>query len=206
MFKLLKKMIHPISFYLSLWCLVGVFGDADEVKSVSEIEGESVTLNPDVTEIQIDDQIRWSFGHKDILIAQINRQSNKTTFYDGSVDGRFRDRLKVDHQTGSLTITNTRTTDSGLYQVKTTRSETPLNIFYLIVCESRCCGFTEGVIRLALSSLVAVAMVVVLVYDIRTKSLPQKKKSVQNAETNTDQSDEDDLESLPGCIKSQETN
>ncbi|XP_067271631.1 uncharacterized protein [Pseudorasbora parva] len=180
MFKLLKKMIHPISFYLSLWCLVGVFGDADEVKSVSEIEGESVTLNPDVTEIQIDDQIR--------------------------VDGRFRDRLKVDHQTGSLTITNTRTTDSGLYQVKTTRSETPLNIFYLIVCESRCCGFTEGVIRLALSSLVAVAMVVVLVYDIRTKSLPQKKKSVQNAETNTDQSDEDDLESLPGCIKSQETN
>ncbi|KAG1928776.1 hypothetical protein F2P79_023432 [Pimephales promelas] len=168
---------------------LGVFGSADEVKSVSVMEGESVILKPNVTNIKKDDQIRWNFGHKDILIAQINRQNNEPKFYNGSADGRFIGRLKLD-QTGSLTITDIRTTDSGLYQVKTTRSETPLNIFNLIVCESRCCSFTEAVIRLALSSLVGVALMVVLVYEFRTRNLP-RKKTVRIAATNTDQPNED---------------
>ncbi|XP_077081810.1 uncharacterized protein LOC143735492 [Siphateles boraxobius] len=156
-------MIHLIFLHLCLWCLVGVFGVADEVKSV--MEGESVILQPNFTNIQEDDQISWNFGHKDILIAQINKQNNVPTYYNGSADGRFRGRLKLD-QTGSLTITNTITTDSGLYQVKTTRSETPLNIFNLIVCGSRCCSFNDAVIRSALSSLVGVAVMVVLVYEL----------------------------------------
>ncbi|KAK7136728.1 hypothetical protein R3I93_016932 [Phoxinus phoxinus] len=187
-------MIRPIFLQLCLWCLVGVFAVADEVKSVSAMEGESVTLQPNVTNIQKDDQIRWNFGHKDILIAQINRQNNESTFYNGSADGRFRGRLGLD-QTGSLTITNIKTTDSGLYQVKTTRSETPLKIFNLIVCENRCCSFTEAVIRLALSSLVGVVAVVVLVYEFRTRNLP-RKKTLKNAATNTDQPDEDAIECL----------
>ncbi|XDV23427.1 hypothetical protein PO909_028005 [Leuciscus waleckii] len=158
------------------------------------MEGESVTIQPNVTKIQKDDQIRWNFGHKDILIAQINRQDNNPIFYNESADGRFRGRLELD-QNGSLTITNIRTTDSGLYQVKTTKSETPLNIFNLIVCESRCCGFTEAVIRLALSSLVGVAAVGVLIYEYRTRNLP-RLKTVKNAATNTDRPDEDVRECL----------
>ncbi len=45
------------------------------------------------------------------LIARINGRTSKT--FHGP-DERFRDRLKLDNQTGSLTITDTRTTDYGL--------------------------------------------------------------------------------------------
>ncbi len=111
-------------------CPSGVFG-ADEMKSVSVMEGDSVTLHTNDTDIQRKDQIMWRFGHN-ILIAKINRQNNDSRFYGDNADGRFRDRLKLD-QTGSLIITNTRTTDSGLYRVTSSRTETPLNTFSLTV-------------------------------------------------------------------------
>ncbi|KAK7136759.1 hypothetical protein R3I93_016959 [Phoxinus phoxinus] len=94
-----------------IWHLVGVFGYTDAVKSVSVMEGESVTLNPELTDIQRDKEILWRFG--DSRIARVIRNIPR---YD--VDERFRDRLKLD-QTGSLTISDIRTTDSGLYQLRT---------------------------------------------------------------------------------------
>uniref|UniRef100_A0A8C1V745 Immunoglobulin domain-containing protein n=1 Tax=Cyprinus carpio TaxID=7962 RepID=A0A8C1V745_CYPCA len=97
----------------------GVFGDTDTVKSVSVKEGDSVTLQINVTEIQTDDKIEWKFGTERNLVAKINGKTSK--IFDGP-DGRFRDRLKLDHQTGSLIITDTRTTDSGLYEVKISSS------------------------------------------------------------------------------------
>jgi len=97
-----------------------VFG-VDAVKSVSVTEGESVTLNTD-TEIQADELILWRTGHNNSLIAKIKEKKDKTDYLE-----RFRDRLTLDEKTGSLTITNTRTTDSGLYKVM------PLNIFNLTV-------------------------------------------------------------------------
>ncbi|XP_058617831.1 uncharacterized protein LOC131531221 [Onychostoma macrolepis] len=90
--------------------LGGVFGV--DVKSV--MEGDSVTLQTGVTEIQRVDLITWIFGAESTRIAQINRLVNKVSYYDGP-DGRFEDRLKVDHQTGSLTIRNIRTEHAGLY-------------------------------------------------------------------------------------------
>uniref|UniRef100_A0A8C1P0P7 SLAM family member 9-like n=1 Tax=Cyprinus carpio TaxID=7962 RepID=A0A8C1P0P7_CYPCA len=113
--------------FFCLWSLPGVFG-VDAVQSVSVTEGESVTLN--VTDIQINDEIEWRFGQ--ILIAEINKKNYKSTFYDDNADGRFRDRLKLD-QTGSLIITNTRTTDSGLYIVYSSTRNTLLNTFNLTV-------------------------------------------------------------------------
>ncbi|KAL1252063.1 hypothetical protein QQF64_019859, partial [Cirrhinus molitorella] len=95
----------------------GVFADPDAVKSVSVMEGDSVTLESGVTEIQTDDLIAWTFRHPETRIAQINKEAGSFNTYNNVLDGRFRDRLKLDHQTGSLTITNTRTTDSGLYQI-----------------------------------------------------------------------------------------
>uniref|UniRef100_A0A8C1PTJ1 Immunoglobulin domain-containing protein n=1 Tax=Cyprinus carpio TaxID=7962 RepID=A0A8C1PTJ1_CYPCA len=87
----------------------------DAVKSVSVTKGGTVTLQINVTEIQKDDLIQWIFG--DIKLAEINKTEQQFYTYDGP-DGRFRDRLKLDHQTGSLNITDTRTTDSGLYEAK----------------------------------------------------------------------------------------
>ncbi|XP_050950421.1 SLAM family member 8-like [Labeo rohita] len=107
---------------LCSWSLAGVFSE-----SVSVMEGESLTLNAGVTEMQRDDLILWTFGP--LLIAKINGKDNKREFYDE----RFRDRLKLNHQTGSLTITNTRTTDSGLYTVTSSKIEMPLNTFNITV-------------------------------------------------------------------------
>uniref|UniRef100_A0A8C1VB89 Ig-like domain-containing protein n=1 Tax=Cyprinus carpio TaxID=7962 RepID=A0A8C1VB89_CYPCA len=109
-------------------CCSGVFGD--EVKSVSSVmEGDSVTLNPDLTEVQRMDLIMWKFGPEDIIIAQIHKK--KSRVYDNNAAGRFRGRLKLD-QTGSLIITNTTITDSELYKVYI-KTDTPFNTFNLTV-------------------------------------------------------------------------
>ncbi|XP_067218578.1 SLAM family member 5-like [Chanodichthys erythropterus] len=260
-----------ILIFLCSWSRAGVFG----VELKMEVtEGESVTLNPDPTELQRNDLILWKFGDNNILIAQINRQNNKIRLFNNSAEGRFIDRLKLDLQTGSLTIINSRSTDSGLYKISSSRRET-INMFNLtvyarlpvpvisrdcsssssssscsLVCSSavnvshvtlswyrgnhslssisvsdlsvsvslpleveyqdrntyscvlnnpirnqtqhlnitqlchtcadriHCCGFSEAVIRLALSAVVGVATVAVLVYENRCGSL-QQKESVQ---------------------------
>ncbi len=83
----------------------------DTVKSVSVKEGDSVTLKIKVTETQTGDKIEWKFVTNRNLIAKINGRTSM--IFDGP-DERFRDRLKLDNQTGSLTITDTRITHSGL--------------------------------------------------------------------------------------------
>nr|XP_055074557.1 uncharacterized protein LOC129454092 [Misgurnus anguillicaudatus] len=99
--------------FIFLFILHGMFGvDGVEVKSVSVMEGDSVTLQTNITEILRNDQILWMFGPKETRIAEIYKEiidmheSNKT----------FGDRLKLDSQTGSLTITNITITNSGLYK------------------------------------------------------------------------------------------
>ncbi|XP_042604929.1 uncharacterized protein LOC109074518 [Cyprinus carpio] len=91
---------------------------AVEVKLVSVLKGDSVTLHTDLTEVHEDDVIQWRHG--DTCVAEINKTC------DGP-DGRFRDRLKLDHQTGSLNITNITTADSGLYEVKISSSRRTIN-------------------------------------------------------------------------------
>ncbi|XDV23412.1 hypothetical protein PO909_027991 [Leuciscus waleckii] len=203
------------------------------------MEGDPVTLNIDLTRIQSFDQIMLKFGLDDVLIAAMKRGENQITLIHSSINERFRDRLKLDEKTGSLTITNTRTTDSGLYKVTSKilnyfsifSAHLPVPIIIIdcpsssssgssvskcsLVCsvlnvshclddsyscvvnnpisnqtqhldisglcpthseDCRCCGFTEAVIRLALSALVGVATVAVLVYEFRSRSLQQKKR------------------------------
>ncbi len=88
------------------------------VVMISVMEGQSVTLYPD-TEVQKDDLILWMFGDENNLIAQMTGKTRET--YEGT-DGIFRDRLKLDKRTGSLTIRNMRTELSGLYKLQTSSS------------------------------------------------------------------------------------
>ncbi|XP_073700169.1 uncharacterized protein [Garra rufa] len=123
-------MVHAFVLFTLCLCLVGVFGvDTGEMQTVSVIKGDSVTLNTDVPEVQKYLLIQWMFGST--RIAEINRLTQTNSTYDGA-DGGFRDRLKLD-QTGSLTITNTRTTDSGVYQLNIVRQETSYISFNLTV-------------------------------------------------------------------------
>ncbi len=85
------------------------------------MEGESVTLNTDLTEIHEGDDILWKYGAEKPLIAKIKRAYGIFSTFDVP-DGRFRDRLKLDDQTGSLTITNITTEHAGLFKVKIRRA------------------------------------------------------------------------------------
>uniref|UniRef100_A0A671SCM0 Ig-like domain-containing protein n=1 Tax=Sinocyclocheilus anshuiensis TaxID=1608454 RepID=A0A671SCM0_9TELE len=99
-------------------CSLGVSGsETNEIQSVSVMEGDSVILNTVVTEIHEDDDILWRFRDEMSLIAKINRQTKISSIFNGS-DGRFRDRLRLDDQTGSLTITNITTEHAGLYELE----------------------------------------------------------------------------------------
>uniref|UniRef100_A0A8C1T8B5 Immunoglobulin subtype domain-containing protein n=1 Tax=Cyprinus carpio TaxID=7962 RepID=A0A8C1T8B5_CYPCA len=97
----------------------GMFCHADAVKSVSVLEGDPVFLSTDVSK-QHHEPMRWYFN--DSLIALIIGHLNTSCLYDGE-DGRFRDRLKVDYETGSLNITNITTEHAGRYEAELIRSE-----------------------------------------------------------------------------------
>ncbi|KAI2644833.1 Transmembrane and immunoglobulin domain-containing protein 1 [Labeo rohita] len=104
-------MVHMFVLFC-LWLLV------DAVKSVSVLEGDSVTINTGLTERIYDDLILWRFGTENTLIAEMIVMADSMTEYNDDLDGRFRDKLKLD-ETGSLTITNITTEHTGLYQLQT---------------------------------------------------------------------------------------
>ncbi|XDV24137.1 hypothetical protein PO909_028426 [Leuciscus waleckii] len=130
------------------------------------MEGDSVILNSDLTEMMDDDLILWRFGNT--LIVQINVLAGSMTLYEDVLDGRFRDRLKLDDQTGSLTITNTTTEHAGVYKLQT---NSVIKSFSLTVHVHICgCDSVEAVLRLVVTALMGVASaaaVVLLVNDVR---------------------------------------
>ncbi len=100
------------------------------MKSVSVLEGDSVTLNSGLTEIRDDDVILWRFV--DALIAGIIKVANIFSVYDD--DGKFSNRLKLDHETGSLTMTDIKITHAGLYKLQTNSVN---KSFILTVCDGK---------------------------------------------------------------------
>ncbi len=119
------QFFHAVEFvcYWFLFQLLVCVSDVsaaewDEMKRKSMKEGESVILYTVVIK-NPNDLIMWYFNNT--RIAEITGDQSEICT-DDQCKERFRDRLKLDHQTGSLTIMNTRTTDSGLYQLQITSS------------------------------------------------------------------------------------
>ncbi|XP_056304441.1 uncharacterized protein LOC130216571 [Danio aesculapii] len=94
--------------------LKGVFGN---IKSVND--GDSVTLQSALTDVQKYERVLWTFGPDSTRIAQINNAINKISVYNEVLDGKFRGKLSLDPLTGSLTIANATSQHAGLYELNT---------------------------------------------------------------------------------------
>ncbi|XP_043078736.1 uncharacterized protein LOC122327436 isoform X1 [Puntigrus tetrazona] len=101
-------------FGICVWLLF-VSGASAVVQSVLATEGDSVTLHTDVERI-LQDRMTWFFEEN--RLALINGEGHKVCA-DDECKERFIDRLNV-NQAGSLTITNVRNADSGVYKLKIT--------------------------------------------------------------------------------------
>ncbi|XP_058616637.1 uncharacterized protein LOC131530401 isoform X2 [Onychostoma macrolepis] len=106
--------------------------DAETDEMLSVMEGDSVTLHADLTEIQNHDTILWMFGPKDSIISQLTRKNDLNSFFITD-DARFRGRLQLDQNTGSLTIRNTRIRHSGQYKLTISREKTTSKTFNVSV-------------------------------------------------------------------------
>ncbi|XP_043089597.1 uncharacterized protein LOC122335896 [Puntigrus tetrazona] len=143
----------------------GVFGvETDEVVSV--MEGESFALRTGLTEIQSDDEIEWRFGSSRTRLTRI-AAGNITTFDDK----KFRDRLRLERQTGDLTVTKVSKEHNGVYQLsiiirnkKSTKRFTvnvyaPVSIPVIFSDTSRCALSPERTSRIFLCSVLNVSHV-----------------------------------------------
>ncbi|KTF74766.1 hypothetical protein cypCar_00048458, partial [Cyprinus carpio] len=117
--KMKLLFISPLLF----WCLLDHGASGVAIDRVILMEGDSVTLHTGV-ETNQQDRIRWYFNYT--RIAQISGDLSKicTDVQCNEGPERFRDRLKLDHQTGSLTIMNITTNDSGVYKLLLSSSNT----------------------------------------------------------------------------------
>ncbi|XP_067270844.1 uncharacterized protein [Pseudorasbora parva] len=163
----------------------GVVVETDGVKSVSVTEGESVTLH-NGAEMHKDDLMLWRFGDKGLLLAKIDVETTETSLNDD--DERFRDRLKLD-QTGSLTITNTRTTDSGLYELQIRGTESSQRFILSVNA--------NGLSSYAVAGIVVGVLVILLLPVAAAFALPyirNSKLKKQMAVTECEENEETSME------------
>ncbi|XP_056615885.1 uncharacterized protein LOC130430754 [Triplophysa dalaica] len=93
---------------------------SDGVKYVTIKAGESIKLDTGVKDIQTCDLIQWKFGEAGestnpfIPIGRIDKNNQELL---------QKDRLKLNKQTGSITVENSRTTDAGVYKLEINSSK-----------------------------------------------------------------------------------
>ncbi|XP_039538667.1 carcinoembryonic antigen-related cell adhesion molecule 1-like [Pimephales promelas] len=117
------RMIQKFIISLLVVFVFLVHGVSNGTDEVSLMEGDSVTL---YSNVKINQGVGIKWYYYDDFIARISGDPNKTCTDVQCNEGteRFKDRLKLDNQTGSLTITNTTTEHTGVYHLKIRSSST----------------------------------------------------------------------------------
>lgn len=113
--------------------------DEKEVKRKS-VKGESVTLHPGEKIKTHKVKLRWHFN--ETHIAEVTDGASKTC-EDDQCDERFRDGLKVDNQTGSLTIMNSTTELTGLYILEIIYSRFSISRNFTLTVISEYCFISQ---------------------------------------------------------------
>uniref|UniRef100_A0A8C2I1H6 Immunoglobulin domain-containing protein n=1 Tax=Cyprinus carpio TaxID=7962 RepID=A0A8C2I1H6_CYPCA len=155
----------------------GVAGETGGVKSVSVMEGDSVTLQNDVTELQEDDLIVWRFGDKGVLLANIDVETNEASI--NVDDERFRNRLQL-NQTGSLTIKDARTEHTGLYEVQIRGRESSQQFLVSVIAKPIPDPGPSTAVIVGIVVAVLLVAAVVIYYHLRISNL---QKQVDNEKT-----------------------
>ncbi|XP_043078672.1 uncharacterized protein LOC122327397 isoform X2 [Puntigrus tetrazona] len=156
--------------------------DAGEAERqlMSVKEGVSVTLN--IPQLQGNELIVWRSGDEGKLVAKLDKETKSSPLY---YDERFRDRLELE-KTGSLIITNTRTTDSGLYRVKiSSNKQTLYKRFTVTVNEP---GLSSAAVAGIVLSLLLTALAAATggLFYLRKKSeLDNLKSEISKRQTET---------------------
>ncbi|KAI5087579.1 natural killer cell receptor 2B4-like [Silurus meridionalis] len=95
------------TFLIFYCCLLSAAGD--EMVTLQEVEGTTITLHTGITGIQSDAQIVWVYGsekaEKKIVIIQM---------FKGETE-RFKESLQLNRTSGALTIRNISRNHSGVY-------------------------------------------------------------------------------------------
>lgn len=108
------------------------------------IEGQSVTLHTDLTEIREIDMIWWKSADskerscaKFVLIATLNKTNNEVNLYKETIQ-QFKDSLKLNLDSGSLTITSITPEHYGYYKLHiTSKEEMVVHTFSVVAHVSR---------------------------------------------------------------------
>ncbi|TRZ04160.1 hypothetical protein DNTS_027927, partial [Danionella cerebrum] len=103
-----------------------------ETEQISVIEGHSVTLHTNLTEILNQDTIMWLFGPNQWVVSEIERKDYFTSFFK-SEEQLFRGKLQVDQKTGSISITNSRVEHSGVYELLSAKEKSISKTFNVTV-------------------------------------------------------------------------
>ncbi|XP_043079799.1 uncharacterized protein LOC122328157 [Puntigrus tetrazona] len=165
--------------------VLGVPAKEGEMKRKSVKEGESVTLNPLVVK-NPKDLLMWYFNNT--FVAEITGDPSKICTGVQSEE-RFRDRLKLDHLTGSLTIMNTRTTDSGEYQLHIRRSRFSIKR-----------GFSVSVTVSGLSSAAVVGICVAVLLPVATTAVVFFCSKKERKDTRMQHNDQNDIPTMDALL------